>query len=58
MHQILKFHDGLQTFLLTSTGRAALLGRSAGSALWLTLLGEGYNNSKNMLFVLFWACMD
>ena len=24
-------------------------------ALWLTLLREGYNNSKNMLF---WACMD
>ena len=28
------------------------------SALWLTLLEEGYNNSKNMFFVLFWACME
>ena len=28
------------------------------TALWLTLLEEGYNNSKNMLFVLFWACMN
>ena len=30
----------------------------ASTALWLTLLEEGYNNSKNMFFVLFWACME
>ena len=37
MHQILKFHDGLQTFLLTSAGRAALLGRSAGTGQQVSL---------------------
>ena len=37
MQKILKFHDGLQTFLLTSASRAALLGRWAGTGQQVTL---------------------
>ena len=54
MHKILKFHNGLQTFLLTSAGQAALLGRLAGTGQQVTL--KAIVEIQNFSFS--WLCTD